>query len=35
VKDLVAGSTLRFEDRGDAELKGVPGRWGLYALVPS
>jgi class 3 adenylate cyclase len=35
VKDLVAGSTLRFEDRGDAELKGVPGPWGLYALVPS
>jgi class 3 adenylate cyclase/alpha-beta hydrolase superfamily lysophospholipase len=35
VKDLVAGSTLRFEERGDAELKGVPGRWDLYALAPS
>jgi class 3 adenylate cyclase len=32
VKDLVAGSTLGFEDRGEAELKGVPGVWGLYAL---
>jgi class 3 adenylate cyclase len=35
VKDLVAGSSLRFEARGDAELKGVPGRWELYALAPS
>ena len=25
VKDLVAGSGLEFEDRGVAELKGVPG----------
>ena len=30
VKDLVAGSGLRFEERGVAELKGVPGRWQLY-----
>jgi class 3 adenylate cyclase len=35
VKDLVAGSTLRFEERGEAELKGVPGRWELYAVAPS
>src|SRR5439155_971202 len=27
VKDLVAGSGLQFEDRGVAELKGVPGEW--------
>ena len=33
VKDLVAGSKLEFADRGFAELKGVPGRWRLYALV--
>jgi class 3 adenylate cyclase len=33
VKDLVAGSGLDFEDRGTHELKGVPGRWHLYALV--
>jgi class 3 adenylate cyclase len=38
VKDLVVGSGLEFEDRGIAELKGVPGEWRLYALanaVPS
>jgi class 3 adenylate cyclase len=32
VKDLVAGSGLVFEDRGEHELKGVPGSWRLYAL---
>jgi pimeloyl-ACP methyl ester carboxylesterase len=32
VKDLVAGSGLEFEDRGSAELKGVPGEWRLYAV---
>jgi len=31
VKDLVAGSGLAFEDRGTHELKGVPGKWRLYA----
>jgi class 3 adenylate cyclase len=31
VKDLVAGSGLTFEDRGEHELKGVPGAWHLYA----
>jgi len=30
VKDLVAGSGLRFEDRGMHSLKGVPGDWRLY-----
>jgi len=33
VKDLVAGSGLEFEDRGQHELKGVPGEWRLYAVV--
>jgi class 3 adenylate cyclase/pimeloyl-ACP methyl ester carboxylesterase len=33
VKDLVAGSGLIFEDRGAAELKGVPGEWRLYAVA--
>jgi class 3 adenylate cyclase/pimeloyl-ACP methyl ester carboxylesterase len=33
VKDLVAGSGLIFEDRGEHELKGVPDRWHLYAAV--
>lgn len=32
VTDLVAGSGLRFTDRGDHELKGVPGRWQLFAV---
>jgi class 3 adenylate cyclase len=32
VKDLVAGAGLGFEDRGEHELKGVPGAWRLYAL---
>jgi pimeloyl-ACP methyl ester carboxylesterase len=34
VKDLVAGSGLRFQDRGLQPLKGVPGEWRLYALEP-
>jgi class 3 adenylate cyclase/pimeloyl-ACP methyl ester carboxylesterase len=33
VKDLVAGSDLRFDDRGSRELKGVPGEWRLFAAV--
>ena len=32
VKDLVAGSGLRFEDRGAHELKGLPGEWRLFAV---
>jgi class 3 adenylate cyclase len=34
VKDLVTGSGLAFRDRGEHELKGVPGSWRLYAVVP-
>jgi class 3 adenylate cyclase len=33
VKDLVAGSGLRFEDRGVRQLKGMPGEWRLYAVA--
>ena len=33
VKDLVAGSGLVFEDRGEHELKGVPDRWHLYRVA--
>jgi class 3 adenylate cyclase len=33
VKDLVAGSGIGFDDRGLAELKGVPGKWRLYAVT--
>jgi pimeloyl-ACP methyl ester carboxylesterase len=32
VKDLVAGSGILFEDRGEHELKGV-GAWRLYSVV--
>jgi pimeloyl-ACP methyl ester carboxylesterase/class 3 adenylate cyclase len=35
VKDLVAGSGLTFADRGQVELKGVPGEWHLYAVDPA
>ena len=31
VRDLVTGSAVAFEDRGTAELKGIPGQWALYA----
>ncbi|GAA4484763.1 adenylate/guanylate cyclase domain-containing protein [Rhodococcus olei] len=32
-RDLVAGSGLAFRDRGTHTLRGVPGRWPLYALA--
>jgi class 3 adenylate cyclase len=32
VKDLVAGSGLRFRDEGTATLKGVADEWRLYAV---
>jgi class 3 adenylate cyclase len=33
VKDLVAGSGIAFQDRGVEILKGVPGKWPLYAVA--
>jgi class 3 adenylate cyclase len=33
VKDLVVGSGISFEDRGERELKGVPGSWRLWAVT--
>jgi class 3 adenylate cyclase len=33
VKDLVAGSGIGFEDRGDHRLKGIPDTWHLFAVV--
>jgi class 3 adenylate cyclase len=33
VRDLVAGSGIRFEDRGMHELKGVPGEWRIYSVL--
>jgi class 3 adenylate cyclase len=32
VRDLVAGSGIAFEDRGEHELKGIPDRWRLYRV---
>ncbi len=32
VRDLVAGSGLVFQDRGDRQLKGIPGEWHIYAV---
>ena len=33
VKDLVAGSGVHFEDRGEHDLKGVPGPWRLWSVA--
>jgi class 3 adenylate cyclase len=33
VRELTVGSGLTFVDRGEHQLKGVPGSWHLYALV--
>jgi class 3 adenylate cyclase len=33
VRDLVIGSELRFADRGEHELKGIPDRWHVYAAT--
>jgi len=32
VRDMAAGSGLRFDDRGVRQLKGVPGEWRVYAV---
>jgi class 3 adenylate cyclase len=33
VTDLVVGSGIQFADRGEHELRGVPGTWHLYSVV--
>ena len=33
VRDLVAGSGIVFDDRGEFPLKGVGERWELYATT--
>ena len=35
VREIVTGSRRQFVEHGDYELKGVPGRWRVYALVRS
>jgi hypothetical protein len=32
VVDLVAGSDLSFSEEGEHALKGVPGKWVLFAV---
>jgi YVTN family beta-propeller protein len=34
VRDILAGAGLKFTDRGEQTLKGVEGRWRLYAVEP-
>jgi class 3 adenylate cyclase len=35
VVDLTAGSGLQFVARGERELKGVPGSWPIFGVLPS
>jgi len=32
IVDLIVGSDIEFEDRGEHELKGVPGSWKVFAV---
>lgn len=34
MRDLTAGSDIAFVDHGESELRGVPGRWSIYAVAP-
>jgi pimeloyl-ACP methyl ester carboxylesterase len=34
VRDLVAGSGIEFDNRGMHVLKGIPGKWQLFAIRP-
>jgi class 3 adenylate cyclase len=33
VKELTSGSGLRFDDRGERDLKGIPEPWHVYAVT--
>jgi class 3 adenylate cyclase len=33
VRDLLTGSGIPFADRGEHELRGVPDRWRLFAVL--
>ena len=35
VRDLVAGSGIKFVDRGEHQLKGIPTTWRLFAVLDS
>ena len=32
-RELVAGTDFTFEERGEHDLKGVPGPWWLFAVT--
>jgi class 3 adenylate cyclase len=34
VREVVTGSRRKFAERGEYQLKGVPGVWAVFALVP-
>ena len=33
IRDLVAGAPIRLDSRGVHELKGVPGKWEVFAVA--
>jgi class 3 adenylate cyclase len=33
MREIVTGSRRKFDDRGEHDLKGVPGRWRVHALL--
>jgi hypothetical protein len=35
VREIVTGSRRSFIERGEHDLKGVPGRWRVYASTRS
>lgn len=35
VRDLVAGSGIWFDERGEHDLKGVPGTWAVFRVNPT
>lgn len=35
VKDIASGTGFAFDDGGEHELKGVPGRWRIYRVAPT
>jgi class 3 adenylate cyclase len=35
VKDLVVGSGIAFDDRGERELPGLDGEWAIFAATPA
>ena len=35
VPDLVVGTSIAFKDRGERQLKGVPGTWQLFSVIES